>query len=65
MLLSLFAECLFQETNFLGGGLAVEEGGQGIETADHSACSAECLANPKCSHWTFVSKWKARALKLK
>ena len=51
-------ECIFQETNFLGGGLSAEEGGQGIETADEKECSQECQKNPKCKFWTFVGKWK-------
>ncbi len=37
----------------------MEEGGQGIETRDQLACSAECLERPKCNYWTFVGKWKA------
>ena len=31
---------------------------QGIETADADGCSSECERNAKCSHWTFVGKWK-------
>ena len=31
---------------------------QGIETADADDCSSECARNGKCSHWTFVGKWK-------
>ena len=55
---SLFTECLFEETNFLGGGLTKEEGGQGLATADPEACSAECKKRPACNYWTFVKQWK-------
>lgn len=51
-------ECIFQETNFLGGGLPAEEGGQGIETNDYEGCSKECRQRPQCHYWTFVEKWK-------
>ena len=47
------------KTNFLGGGLSIEDGGQGIESLDHLACSKECKKRPLCNHWTFVEKWKA------
>lgn len=50
--------CVFQETNFLGGGLPESDGGQGVEAADPEGCAEICQSNPKCSHWTFVSKWK-------
>ena len=53
-----FAECQFSNTNLLGGGLTREEGGQGIETASHQACSQECQKRPKCNYWTFVEAWK-------
>ncbi|XP_059079608.1 uncharacterized protein LOC131877823 isoform X2 [Tigriopus californicus] len=51
-------ECIFQETNFLGGGLPAGEGGQGIETNDYEGCSKECRQRPQCHYWTFVEKWK-------
>jgi hypothetical protein len=52
------SECIFPETNFLGGGLTAEEGGQGIATDSHEACSIECQRRPQCNYWTFVDKWK-------
>ena len=54
----MLTECIFEETNFLGGGLSEEEGGQGIETKDPEDCSLECQKRPKCNYWTFVGKWK-------
>ena len=49
---------MFEETNFLGGGLTKEEGGQGIETPNPEGCSAECKKRPACNYWTFVKQWK-------
>jgi hypothetical protein len=49
---------LFPQTNFLGGGLSEEDGGQGIETTTKEDCSFECQKRPKCNYWTFVAKWK-------
>ena len=46
-----FAECVFEETNFLGGGLSKAEGGQGLPTASHEECSLECQQRSKCTHW--------------
>ena len=51
-------ECIFPQTNFLGGGLPASEGGQGIETRDYQACSEACQARVQCHYWTFVEKWK-------
>lgn len=51
-------ECTFENTNFLGGGLPEEEGGQGVEVPDPDACSKKCQSTPTCTHWTFVVKWK-------
>ena len=50
--------CIFPNTNFLGGGLPAEEGGQGIEVVDHQTCAEECQKNSACHYWTFVEKWK-------
>ncbi len=49
---------MFDNTNFLGGGLTAEEGGQGIEAKGYQACSLECQKRPRCNYWTFVEKWK-------
>ena len=54
----LASDCLFHDVNFLGGGLTAEEGGQGIETSDFAECGQECRNRARCSHWTFVGKWK-------
>ena len=54
----MFLECLFDNTNFLGGGLSAEDGGQGIETKGYQACSLECQKRLTCNYWTFVEKWK-------
>ncbi len=43
------------DTNFRGGGDL--HGGQGFETEGHWVCSRLCLESPKCTHWTYVSKW--------
>ncbi len=49
---------MFDNTNFLGGGLTAAEGGQGIETKNYQDCSLECQKRPLCNFWTFVGKWK-------
>ncbi len=49
---------MFENTNFLGGGLGKEDGGQGIPTDGKEDCSAECQKRPKCTHWTFVAAWR-------
>ena len=51
-------ECRFPETNFLGGGLSEDEGGQGIITGGEMECDIECRKRPKCKFWTFVGKWQ-------
>ena len=50
--------CVYQNTNFLGGGLPEDEGGQGIETKDYQECDQECRDRGRCQFWTFVDKWK-------
>ena len=50
--------CLFENTNFLGGGLPESDGGQGIETADVDECDRECKKRDKCNYFTFVGEWK-------
>ena len=50
--------CLFENTNFLGGGLPESDGGQGIETSDVDHCDRECKKRGKCNYFTFVSEWK-------
>ena len=47
----IISECVFEETNFLGGGLSKAEGGQGLPTASHEECSLECQQRSKCTHW--------------
>ena len=49
--------CLFENTNFLGGGLPESDGGQGIETSDVDHCDRECKKRDKCNYFTFVSEW--------
>ncbi len=53
--LLLFLDCEMVDTNFRGGEL---NGGQGFETEGHWVCSRMCLESPKCTHWTYVSKWR-------
>ncbi len=50
--------CLFQNTNFLGGGLPESEGGQGIQTKDVDECDQECRNRGRCQYWTFVGDWQ-------
>ena len=56
--LSFFTDCLFENTNFLGGGLPESDGGQGVETADVDDCDRECKKRDKCNYFTFVGEWK-------
>ena len=53
-----FPECTFDNTNFLGGGLSEEEGGQGLATSSPEECGQECVSRQKCTHWTYVAAWK-------